>query len=90
MLIMFSKHVGTMESNEAEVLAILEAVRIFASSSFNSRLEMENDSLNAISWVSSSAVITWRFQFYLNEIRALTSLIRVKFQHVGEVGKWFC
>ncbi|XXG74166.1 hypothetical protein AAC387_Pa07g2955 [Persea americana] len=31
-LVMFSKHVGTMESNRVEVLAILEAVRIFASS----------------------------------------------------------
>ena len=48
-LVMFSKHVGTMESNEVEVLAILEAVRIFASSSFNSKLEVESDSLNVIS-----------------------------------------
>ena len=44
---------------------------------------MENDSLNAISWVSSSADVPWRFQFYSNEIRALASLIQVKFQHVG-------
>ena len=29
-LVMFSKHVGIMKSNEAKVLAILEAVRIFA------------------------------------------------------------
>ena len=88
-LVMFSKHVGTMESNEAEVLAILEVVRIFASSSFNSRLEVESDSLNAISWVSSSAVIPWRFQFYLNEIRALASSIQVKFRHVGRSANGF-
>lgn len=88
-LVMFSKHVGTMESNEAEVLAILEAVRIFASSSFNSRLEVKSDSLNVISWVSSSAVIPWRFQFYLNEIRVLTFSIQVKFQHVRRSANGF-
>lgn len=31
---MFSKHVGRMESNEAEVVAILETLCIFVSSSF--------------------------------------------------------
>ena len=50
---------------------------------------MESDSLNAISWVSSSAVIPWRFQFYLNEIRALASSIQVKFQHVGRLANGF-
>lgn len=30
---MFSKHVGNKDSNEAEVLAILEPVRIFLSAS---------------------------------------------------------
>ena len=46
---LFSKHVGCMESNEAEVVAILEAIRIFTSTSFRSRLVVESDSLNAIS-----------------------------------------
>lgn len=36
-LAMISKHVGCMESNEVEVVAILEALRLFASS-FNSKL----------------------------------------------------
>ena len=80
---MFSKHIGSRESNEAEVLANLEAIWMFASSSLTSRLVVESDSLNAISWVLSSAARPWRFQFYLNEIRALSSLIQVSFQHVG-------
>ena len=54
-----------MMSNEVEVLAILEAVQIFASSSFHSRFEVESDSLNPISWVPSSVVIFWRFCFTL-------------------------
>lgn len=47
-LAMFSKHVGIMESNEVEVLAILEALRFF-SSSFIGKLVVESDSLNAFS-----------------------------------------
>lgn len=43
-----------MESNEAEVVAILEALRIFASSSFQDLLIVDSDSLNAITWVLSA------------------------------------
>lgn len=67
---MFSKHTGSMESNKAEVLAILEAIWMFAASSLTSRLVVESDSLNAISWVLSSVARPWSFQFYLNEIKA--------------------
>lgn len=49
----FSKHVGVKDSKKAEVKAILEALRIF-SHSFQESLIVESDSLNAISWVSSS------------------------------------
>ena len=38
------------DSNEAEVLAILEALKIF-SRSFKGRLIVESDSSNGISWV---------------------------------------
>ena len=74
-LALFSKHVGCMESNEVEVPAILEAIRIFSSTSFHSSLMVESDSLNAISWVSSSTTFPWKFQFYMNEIRALSSCL---------------
>ena len=48
-LAVFSKHVGCMESNEGEVLAIVHAIRMYVSSSFQSRLVMESDPLNTIS-----------------------------------------
>lgn len=53
MFVMFSKHVDTMESNKAEVLAILNALRF----SFHGNLVVESDSLNAISWVSSPSKV---------------------------------
>lgn len=80
-LAMISKHVGCMESNEVEVVAILEALRLFASS-FNSKLEVESDSLNVISWVSSSHLPPWRFQFYFNDIKMLSSKFSIRFLHV--------
>ena len=89
MLALFSKHVGCMESNEAEVLAILEAIPIFSSSSFPSSLVAESDSHNAISWVSSSTMFPWRFQFYAIEIRDLSSMIQVVFKHVGRSANGF-
>lgn len=42
-LLLFSMHVGCMEFNETEVLAILEALQIFVSSSFEEGLVVEND-----------------------------------------------
>ena len=44
---MFSKHVGIKDSNEAEVLAILEALLIYRSS-YHQSLILESDSPNAI------------------------------------------
>ena len=60
---MFSKSVGVRDSNEVEVLAILEALRIF-SRSFMGSLIVESDSSNAFSWVTSSAVNPWKIQFF--------------------------
>lgn len=88
-LVMFSKHVGRMESNEAEVLAILEALQMFVSASFQERFIAESNSLNAISWVSSRAKTPWRFHLYFNNIKYLSSLIRVSLQHVGRMGNRF-
>lgn len=48
---MFSKIVGVLESNEAEVVAILEALQL-SLLSFDEKLVVESDSLNAILWVS--------------------------------------
>lgn len=88
-----SKHVGCMESSEAEVVAMLEALWIF-SYSFHSKLLVESDSLTAISWVSScyahlDVSILFYFYFYFNgfqfyfiEIKELSSFVFVDFHHV--------
>ena len=71
---MFSKHTGVCDSNEAEVLAILEALRCF-SRNFHGVLIVESDSSNAIAWVANRKRNPWKFQFLFNEIRALSSSI---------------
>lgn len=79
----FSKNVGCLRFNEAEVVATLEALYIFASASFQATLMVESDSLNGIAWVSFLHKFPRRFQFYFNEIQSLFFVIRVKFQHIG-------
>lgn len=56
---MLSKHVGVKESNEAEVLTILEALQVFWAS-FQDRLIVESDSLNPISWISCKETRPWK------------------------------
>lgn len=46
-LYLFSKGVGIKDSNETEVLAVFEALRIF-SHSFQGRLIVESDNFNAV------------------------------------------
>lgn len=79
--IMFLKHIGYMDSNEAEVVAILEAIQIYNSSSLQSKLVHESDSLNAMSWLTSVDKTPQRFQFCFKEIKALSFSIQVEFQH---------
>lgn len=74
------------------MVAILEAHQIFVSASFRESLVVESDLghlAHAISWVSLPAKSPRRFQFYFNEIRFLSSLIRVEFQHVGRMANGF-
>ena len=80
-LCVFSESVGVRDSNEAEVLAILEALRIF-SRSLQGRLIVGSDSSNGISWVMNSTVKPWKFQFFLNEIKEFASSHSVVFSHV--------
>ena len=47
---MFSKSVGIRDSNEAEVLTILETLRIFVAS-FHGPLLVESESSNAVGWL---------------------------------------
>lgn len=71
-----------MESNKAEVIAILEVLRLSMYSSYY-KLIVESDLLNAISWVSFSVVFPWRFQFHLKEAKIFPFSIQVEFKHVG-------
>ena len=77
----FSKHVGIKDSNEAEVLAILEALHIYRSSCKES-LIVESGYFNAISWVKSCKG-PWKMKFYFNEIHYQASSSQVSFQHVS-------
>ena len=79
-LFMLSKHVGVRDSNEAEVLVILEALWCF-SRMFRGSLIVESDSSNTIAWVSNRKANQWKFHFLFNEIRALSSSINVVFRH---------
>ena len=72
---------GYMDSNDGEVVAILEAIQIYNSSSLQSKLVLESDSLNAMSWLTSVDKTPQRFQFCFKEIRALSLSIQVEFQH---------
>ena len=76
---------------------ILEALRCF-SRSFHESLTVESDSPNAISWVSNWKADPWKFQFFFNDIRALSSSINVAFRYEsksayygsrsGKTGSW--
>lgn len=71
-----------MESNEAKVVAIFKALRVFVAS-FRACLIMESDTSNAVSWATSSSSTPSRFKFLFNEIKALSSLDSVEFKHIG-------
>lgn len=51
-LALFSKAIGCMETNEVEVVSIVEMSHILVAS-FQAMLIMESNSKNVISWVSS-------------------------------------
>ena len=68
---------GIKDCNEAEVMAVLEALRIYHTL-FQHFLIVERDSARAISWVESLRG-PWKTQFLLNEIRHLISDTQVTF-----------
>ena len=55
-VLMFSKHVGVCDSNEVEVLAILEDLRLL-STRYSGALVLESDYLNAIESVCMADVL---------------------------------
>lgn len=49
---------------------------------FQDPLTVESNSSNAITWVVSEDTGPWKFQLHLNEIRSMTSHLKVEFQHI--------
>lgn len=76
-LMLFSKHVGVMDSNESEVLPILEALHVFYAHI------VESDSMIVVAWVLFSVAYPCRFHFHFNDIKFLASRIQVWCNHVG-------
>lgn len=52
---MFPKSIGVKDSNEAKMVAILDALRMFVDV-YNEKLVVESDYCNAIAWISVSKV----------------------------------
>lgn len=70
------------DSNEADVLAILETLKFYVYS-FHDLLGVESYSSNIITWVSRKGITClWKFHYLLNEIRSLSSLMQVNFKHI--------
>lgn len=95
---MCSNHVVVKKSNEAEVLAILEALS--SCPFFNRKLVVESNSSKAVSWVCFPSKACWRFHFFFffdgcrfqlnfNEIVFLISLLNVDFHHVSQSANEF-
>lgn len=82
---MFSQHVGVCDSNEAGVLAILEALWVFLDS-YQNKLIVESDSSNVVVCALNCNPRPWKFQLYFNEIRELSSRIDVVFCHGVRLG----
>lgn len=64
------------------MLAILEVLRM-CSVSFHESLIVESDSSNENAWILWNDNIPWKFQYFLNEIRSLSSLIQVVFNRIN-------
>lgn len=62
----FSKFISIQDSNEVEIVVILEVLKFYVGF-FQEPLIIESDSNNAISKASSVIGCPWKFHFYLNK-----------------------
>ncbi|XXG62313.1 hypothetical protein AAC387_Pa05g0690 [Persea americana] len=76
----FSKHVGVRDSNEADLLTILEGLILF-SRGYGVPLVLKSGSSNTIDWVSKQKASPWKLQLHFNEIWELAASIKVSFYH---------
>ena len=76
---LFSKSVEVADSNVAEFMAILEAVRILGSSQWCKQFQLiiESDSKVAISWATSHVCWNWEHTFMFNALQNLLGEIRL-------------
>ena len=75
--VVFSKAIGVADSNVAELLAIREALRIFAASKWVSshRIIIESDSSNAVKWVLHPQGAPWTMKNQISHIETLKGLV---------------
>lgn len=65
-----------------DILAIFEPPQLYVLY-LRSELVVESDSSNAIAWVVSFNAGSWNLQFFLNEMKKLSSLLQVVFKHIA-------
>ena len=73
----FSRAIGVADLNVAELLAVREALRIFAASKwvFSHKLIIESDSSNAVKWVRHPQGAPWAMKNYISHIETLKGLL---------------
>lgn len=84
--IIFFKSIGKSNSNLVEIVAIKEALLIFASSRLcsQSRLWIESDSHNAVLWFDKPQKAPWRVRNLLVQTKQLKNLTsQCKVTHIS-------
>ena len=66
----FSKSIGVVDSNLAELLAVREALQLFVTSHWASshKLIIESDSSNVVKWMSNPSDAPWRMKKYIGRM----------------------
>ena len=69
----FSKAIGVADSNMAELLAVWEALRLFATSRWapSHKLIIESDSSNVVKWMTNPSEASWRMKRHMGHIVTL-------------------
>lgn len=84
-LCLFSSPIGIKESNEAELLAIWKALKLFKDSEWNNRVQelvIESGSKVALAWINNAFPPPANLNSVFNEINNFISAIqRVRFVH---------
>ncbi|XVE55252.1 hypothetical protein DITRI_Ditri03aG0144400 [Diplodiscus trichospermus] len=73
--LIFSKSVGSIDSNLAEIMAAMEAVFLFSRSDWvrTHKLILETDPINVVKWLTDPQSTPWRMRRYVAHISNLVS-----------------